>query len=105
MWRVTRTPGRKGGRNVGHQFRRTAENNLHSEFAQQVASRARHPAVKNVADNRDLQAFESFLVAQNGVGVEQRLRGMFVQPISGVDDRHVDVLRPSHAARRRWDGG
>ena len=90
--------GSKRDRNVGHQFRRAAQNNLHAKFAEQMARRARHAAVKNVADNRDLQPFESFFVAQNRVSIEQRLRGMFVQSISGIDDRHIDVLR--HHVRR-----
>src|SRR5208282_5086382 len=59
----------------------------------QVTRRPRYPAVKYVPDNRDLQAFESFLVAQNGVSVEQRLRGMLVQSVSGIDHRYVEVLR------------
>jgi hypothetical protein len=58
--------------------------------------------VKDVADNRDLQAFESFLVAQNRVSVKQRLGGMFVQSISGVDHGHVDMLR--HHERRAGVG-
>ncbi len=49
--------------------------------------------MKNVADNRHLQAFESFLVAQNSISIEQRLRRMLMQSVSGVDDGHVDVLR------------
>src|ERR1700676_4157259 len=58
-----------------------------------MARRPRHAAVKDVADNRNLQTFEGFLVAQNCVSIEQRLRGMLVQSISSVDDGHVDVLR------------
>ncbi len=85
--------GREGRGNVGHQFRRTAKNNLHAEFAEQMTRRPRHAAVKDVADNRDLQTFESFLVAQNCVRIEQRLRRMLVQSVSGVDDGHVEVLR------------
>src|ERR1035437_591872 len=49
--------------------------------------------MKDVADNRDLQTFQCFLIAQNRVSIEQRLRGMLVQAIAGVNDRHVEVLR------------
>src|ERR1019366_9495531 len=49
--------------------------------------------MKDAADNRDLQTLQCFLIAQNGVSIEQRLRGVLVQSIAGVNDWHVEVLR------------
>ena len=68
------------------------------ELAEQMAGGPRHAAMKNVADNRDLQAFQRFLVAEDRVRIEQRLRWMLVQSISGIDNGHVDMLR--HHMRR-----
>src|SRR5271163_1487011 len=67
-----------------------------------MAGGARHAAVKDVADNRHLQTFEGLLVAQNGVGIEQSLRGMLVEPVSGIDDGNVKVL--CHDVRRAGAG-
>src|SRR5438445_9590971 len=57
-----------------------------------MARRPRYTTVKNIADNRNLQTFEGFLVAQNRVSIEPRLRGMLVQAISSVNHGHVDML-------------
>ena len=49
---------RKSGRDLGHELGRTAERNLHSELRQQVAGGARHAAVEDITNDRDLQALE-----------------------------------------------
>ena len=71
---------------------------LRSKLAEQVNRGSRHAAVIDVADDRDLQALERFLVAQNRVGIEQRLRGMLVHAIAGIDDRNIQMGR--HQQRR-----
>ena len=50
--------------------------------------------MQHVADNRDRQVVERFLVVANGVHVQQALRWMRVSAIAGVDHCHtgLDVL-------------
>ena len=45
-----------------------------------------------VADDRHVPALERAERALQGVGVEQRLGGVLVRPVAGVDDRRVDPL-------------
>ena len=98
MWRVMRRPGRECGGNVGHKFRRPAQRELHSELCQQMARAAGNAAVKNIADDGGLQSLQRLLVLQDGEGVEQRLRGMLVHAVPGIDDGDVEMLR--HQVRR-----
>ena len=54
----------------------------------------------DVADDGDAQAFERRPVVENGARVEQRLGGVLVRAVAGVDDgRRADGARGS-AARR-----
>ena len=48
--------------------------------------RAGHPGMKNVAHYGDAQVMKIALAATNGEHVEQRLRGMRVPAIPGIDD-------------------
>src|ERR1035437_9620227 len=54
---------------------------------------ARHARMHHVAADRDDQAFEPALVAAGGEGIEQRLRGMFVGAVAGVDHGAIDLAR------------
>src|ERR1700682_734599 len=45
---------------------------------------ARHPRMHHVAADRNHQPFEPALVAADGEGIEQRLRGMFMGAVAGV---------------------
>ena len=56
----------------------------------------------DIADDRDLQALERFLVLQDGEGIEQSLRRMLVHAVAGIDDGNVEVLR--HQVRRARTG-
>src|SRR5215831_6238866 len=42
--------------------------------------------MRDVADDRDLETFESGAAIEDGASVEQRLGGVFVSAVSGVDD-------------------
>ena len=52
-----------------------------------------HPAVQQVADDRDLQPVDALLVLANREGVEQRLRRMLVHAVAGVDDARLADAR------------
>ena len=54
--------------------------------------RARHAAVQNVAENRDVPAFEFALAVANGERVKQSLRGMFVRAVAGVQHGNLQAL-------------
>src|SRR6266481_1223067 len=47
---------------------------------------ARHPRMHHVAADRDGEALEPALVAADGQRVEQRLRGMLMGAVAGIDD-------------------
>ena len=50
-------------------------------------------AVKDVADDDHAQSLELLLVVGDGERVEQRLRGMLMQSVAGVDHGHRNVAR------------
>ena len=56
-----------------------------------------HAAVKDVANNRDVQPLQILPVAQDCIGVEQRLCWMFVHSITRVD--HGNIQIPRHQRR------
>src|SRR6267154_1479576 len=47
---------------------------------------ARHPRMHDVAADRDGEALEPALVAADGQRIEQRLRGMLMGAVAGIDD-------------------
>ena len=80
------------------QFFRSAEQHARAEPRQQQHVGARHAAVQNVADDGDGDAGERFgadfgdagpQMRENGAQVEQRLRGMLVHAVAGVDHRQA----------------
>ena len=75
------------------QRRRSAEHDLRAELGEQVHVGARHAAVRDVADDRHPQAFQVPAAIQNGARVQQRLGGMLVRAVAGVDDRRGQVAR------------
>ena len=54
-------------------------------FAEEMNIRAGHAAVQNVAENRDVPAFELSLAIADRERVEQGLRGMFVRAVARVE--------------------
>src|SRR5260370_42340239 len=73
---------RKSGRNLGYELWRTAQCHLHPELCQQMASGACNATMVDIADNRNLQALERFLVFQDGEGIDQGLRGLLVHAVA-----------------------
>jgi hypothetical protein len=54
--------------------------------------------VREVADDRDLEAVDAALVSADRGGVEQRLGGVLVLAVAGVDHRAPSVLARAGAA-------
>ena len=54
---------------------------------------AGHAAVRDIADDGHAQTLERVAAIQNGQRVEQRLRGMLVRAVAGVDDGNGQVPR------------
>ena len=72
---------------------RSAQHNLRAEFRKQKNVGPRHPAVRDVADDGDAQAFERAAAVENRERIEQRLRRMLVRAVAGVDDRNRQIAR------------
>ena len=89
---TTRTFGRELFEFARHPHRRAAERDPHAELAEQVNIRARHAAVKNVAKDRDVPAFELALAVADRQGVEQGLRGMLVRAVAGIEHGNFEAL-------------
>ena len=69
--------------------RRGDQRDLGAQRVEQQHVGARHPAVQDVADDRDPSALEVAEVAAHGERVEQSLRRVLVRAVAGVDDRAV----------------
>ena len=98
---------------VGQERGRAAEQDAGSEPRQQKRIGASHAGVQNVAGNRHGYALEQGLAwgvfgpaqsAEHGSHVQQRLGGMFVHAIPGVQHRQTRWPGPAGTARRRKDG-
>src|SRR5579872_1355399 len=88
-------------RHLGHELRRTAERDLHTESRKQVTSAASYPAMEDVSDDGGMKTIERLFVSENGDCIQQRLRWMFVHPIARVDDGNVDVTGHEVRCSRR----
>src|SRR5262249_19269006 len=82
---------RESGGHFWQKLGRTAESDFRSEFAEQVDGRTRHPAVIDVADDRNLQVLQRLFGSKDRVCVEQRLGWMLVHAVSRVDDRNIEM--------------
>ena len=69
-----------------HQRGRPAPADFGAEGPQQPQVRPEHPAVQQVADDRDPEPLEPALAIADGERVEQGLRGVLVHAVAGVDD-------------------
>jgi hypothetical protein len=86
-----------------HQRRRPDQAQAVLHLAQQVDVRPRHAGMGDVAADRDGQAVQPPLFAPDRQRVEQRLGGVLVPPVAGVQDRAVHLLRQQvHGARMGW---
>ena len=73
----------------GYQGARAGYANVRAELGEQVHVGSSDPAVHDVADDCDTQAFDPFLMASNSEGVEQCLRRMLVSAVASIYDRSI----------------
>ena len=90
---------------VGHQRSGARDADLRSQLGQQMDVRAGDAAVKNVADDRDLEPVDLAFVFADRHRVEQCLRRMFVRPVAGIDDRGLLTFGELMRHARRTSGG
>ena len=76
-----------------------------AQLGQQVDVRARHAAVLDVADDRDLEAGDAALALADGERVEQRLRRVLVRAVAGVDHPGLEPPRQHVRHARVARGG
>ena len=91
-------PGVDAGR---HQRRRGDQGDPRAEGVEQQHVGPGHPAVRDVADDDDVPVGEIAQPLAQREGVQQRLGGVLVRAVAGVDDRAVDPTGdPLHRAGR-----
>ena len=76
---------------------RSAESEAAAEFAEQVKIGTRHAAVQQVADDRDVEILDVAEAIADGERVEERLRGMLMGAIAGID--HGNIQMAGHEIR------
>ena len=100
-------------RQLRQQLLRSAEQHARAQPRQQQHVRARYAAVQNVADDGHRDARQGFGVdslnarpqmRQNRAQIEQRLRGMLVHAVAGVEHRQARRLPRAATARPRSCG-
>ena len=75
-----------------HPHRRAAQRDSRAEFREEMNIRASDAAVENVAENRDVPAFEAAFAIADGERVEQGLRGMLVRAIARIEHGNFEAL-------------
>ena len=70
-----------------------AEGHVRAQLGQRPDVRARHAAVEDVAEDGDVQPCDAAFLLADGERVEQRLGGMLVRAVAGVDDAGVEHAR------------
>ena len=75
-----------------HPHRGAAERDADAKFAEQVNIGAGDAAVEDVAQDGEVPAFELAFAVANGERIEQRLRGMFVRAVAGIDDGDAEAV-------------
>ena len=73
--------------------RRPAQHHVGAELGQQMNIGARHAAVSDVADDGHAQPRQRRLVIENRQRIEQRLGGVLVGAVAGVEDRNLEIAR------------
>ena len=81
-----------------HECAGAAERDIGAELAQGPDIGAGHAAVKNVAENGDVEAADVAFLFADGKHIEQGLGGMLVRAIAGV--HHVGVEKAREKMRR-----
>ena len=88
-----------------HPHRGAAQRGAHAKFAEQVNIGASHAAVQHVAEDGEIPAFELAFAISNGERIEQRLGGMFVRAVAGIDNRDAEAVGNKFGRARRSCGG
>ena len=76
-----------------HERRRTTHNDVSAEFFQTPNVRPCRSTMGNVTDQRNGQTLDPFKTLPDCQHVEQRLCGMFVCPVTGIQDAATEVFR------------
>src|SRR3954463_11596344 len=76
--------------NFGHERTRTAQSYVCAEFEQGPNIRSCHATIKDITEDRDVEAFDPFLMFTNRESIEQRLRRMFMGAIASIDDTALE---------------
>ncbi len=81
------------------QRRRPADGDLGAHLEESPDVAPRHPAVQDVAADRDLEPLDPAELVAQGEQVEQALGRVLVLPVAGVDDVGLGSARPGTARR------
>src|SRR5437867_7391071 len=76
-------------KNPGHKGGWTAKGDSSAQLGERPNVRAGDAAVENVAENGDVESFNPSLFLANRERVKQRLSGMFVRAVTGIDHARV----------------
>src|SRR5690242_8384533 len=71
--------------------RGAAESEAATEFCEQVNVGASDAAMRDVAEDGDVQIFERAFAVANGEGIEQTLGGVLVSSIAGIDNGDIEM--------------
>ena len=83
-----------------HPHSRAAQGDTAPKLAEQMDIGPGHAAVQDVAQDGDVQIFEGAFAIADGKRIEERLRGMLVRAVAGVDHRNFEAR--SH---KMWRAG
>src|SRR6478735_11311614 len=83
-----------------HERRWTAQRHSGSKLRQCPDVRSRDTTIENISQNCDIQAFDFALLLADRKCVQQRLSGMLMSAIAGIDDTRVD-----NAGEEMWRAG
>src|SRR5277367_4217539 len=84
--------GRQSFQFARHPHRGTTQSDAYAKFAEQVNIGSRHAAVQHVAEDGEIPAFELALAVADGERIEQRLGGMLMRAVAGVDDGNTEAV-------------
>ena len=76
-----------------HECAWTAERDVRAELAQGPNVGTRDAAEQNVAEDSDVEAGDVAFLFADGKHIEQRLRGVLVRAVAGVDHMGVEKAR------------
>jgi len=81
--------------------RRAAQREAAAKFSEEMNVGARDAAVLEVAEDGDIEIVDLAEAVANSERVEKALRGMFVSPVAGIDNRNVEMASDKISGARR----